>query len=158
MVALHLVQKTFIVKKPTPAGFPVKLDTISDHIRAVRMTRKLFQKDVAEIIGVTTSSIENWEIKRSNPNVSFYPKIFEFLRYCVIQYVPDGGYKQSFWNYRFQLGIPINELARMIGVDGRAIANLKHGGRISSQTEKKMKAYLKTEFSRFDLNQNSNKQ
>ncbi len=146
MVALHPVHKTFIAKKPTPAGFPVKLDTISDHIRAVRMTRKLFQKDVAEIIGVTISSIENWEIKRSNPNVSFYPKIFEFLGYCVIQYVPDGGYKQTLWNYRFQLGISIEELARKIGVDGRTIANLNTGGHVSLITEWKMKSFLKMYF------------
>jgi DNA-binding XRE family transcriptional regulator len=158
VVALHPVHKTFIAKKPIPAGFPVMLDTISDHIRAVRMTRRLFQKDVAEIIGVTTSSIENWEIKRSKPNLSFYPKIFEFLGYCVIQYVPDGAYKQSLWNYRFQLGISIEELARKIRIDGRAIANIKLGGRISSQTEKKMKAFLKAEFSRCDLHQNSYKQ
>ena len=146
MVALHPVHKTFIAKKPIPAGFPVKLDTISDHIRAVRMTRKLFQKDVAEIIGVTISSIENWEIKRSKPNVSFYPKIFEFLGYCVIQCVPDGGYKQSLWNYRFQLGISINELARMIGIDGRAIANLKTEGYVSLITKLKMKSFLENVF------------
>ena len=110
------------------------------------MTRKLFQKDVAEIIGVNISSIENWEIKRSNPNVSFYPKIFKFLGYCVIQYVPDGGYKQTLWNYRFQLGISIEELARKIGVDGRTIANLNTGGHVSLITEWKMKSFLKMYF------------
>ena len=78
--------------------------------------------------------------------MSFYPKIFEFLEYCVIQYVPDGGYKQSLWNYRFQLGISIEELARKIGIDGRAIANLKTGGYVSLITQLKMKSFLENVF------------
>ena len=113
------------------------------------MTRKLRQYDVAKLIGVTTSTIENWEKKRSDPNVSFYPGIFEFLGYCVIQYVPDGGYKQTLWNYRFPLGITIEKLARRIGIDGRAIANLKTGGNVSSRTERKMKAFLENIFMDF---------
>jgi len=46
---------------------PAKPQTVGDHIRKRRLSLKLFQKDVAEQIGVEKTSIANWERNR------FYP-------------------------------------------------------------------------------------
>ena len=59
--------------------FPTQLKTIGDHIRARRLDLGLLQKDVAEIIGVTTDTITNWEKGRNQPMIWHYLKIKKFL-------------------------------------------------------------------------------
>ncbi|HUX92421.1 MAG TPA: helix-turn-helix transcriptional regulator [Ignavibacteriaceae bacterium] len=72
---------TLIAKKPISKAYPVVLNSIGDHIRKRRVELKLFQKDVAELIGVQTDSIVNWELNRFTPQVHQLPKIIEFLGY-----------------------------------------------------------------------------
>jgi len=48
-------------EKQPLAGYPTNPVTIGDHIRKRRMDLGLLQREVAEIIGVTESSIWNWE-------------------------------------------------------------------------------------------------
>lgn len=55
------------------------LETLSDHIRAVRMDRGLLQREVADIIGVAFSSIENWERKRNEVSLKYIPNVLAFL-------------------------------------------------------------------------------
>lgn len=45
-------------------------------------------RDIVEIIGVTESTICNWEHGRE-PEIRHYPKIIEFLGYVPF-YIPDG--------------------------------------------------------------------
>lgn len=53
---LHL-----LCNRPRPAGYPVKLTTIGDHIRKTRLDRGMHQREAAELIRVAEGSIWNWE-------------------------------------------------------------------------------------------------
>ena len=68
-------------KKPLPKGYPPTLDKVGDHLRKVRLDKKLRQKDVAKIIGVTEDCIYRWEKNKTYPFISYWPKIIEFLGY-----------------------------------------------------------------------------
>jgi DNA-binding XRE family transcriptional regulator len=46
---------------------PTKVKTRGDRLKATRMDLALIQKDVAEIIGVTTGTIYYWESNRVTP-------------------------------------------------------------------------------------------
>ncbi|MHB9013211.1 MAG: hypothetical protein ACYC49_13440 [Ignavibacteriaceae bacterium] len=50
--ALPICKVTLKAKKPISKAYPVVLNTIGDHIRKLRVELKLFQKDVAKILGV----------------------------------------------------------------------------------------------------------
>ena len=63
---------------------------------------KLFQKDVAEILGVQKCTISNWEMNYSEPEVHYIPKIIGFLGYIPFEIgdsVPD-----KLWGYRLLSG------------------------------------------------------
>jgi DNA-binding XRE family transcriptional regulator len=50
-------------------------------MRRTRLDLGHRQKDVAQIIGVTTDSVTNWEKNRSSPSLLFIPRITRFLSY-----------------------------------------------------------------------------
>ena len=64
------ITKTAI--RPRNPKYPKELVTLGDHIRSRRLDLGLEQQDVAKIIGVTTTSINNWELKRSTPEIRYY--------------------------------------------------------------------------------------
>ena len=55
--------------------------TLGDKLRNRRLSLKLFQEDVARIIGVCPDSITGWEKNRTTPLIQFMPAIIEFLGY-----------------------------------------------------------------------------
>jgi len=68
------------LEKQPLAGYPTNPVTIGDHIRKRRMDLGLLQREVAEIIGVTESSVWNWE-HGVEPEQHYNPKIIKFLGY-----------------------------------------------------------------------------
>ena len=71
--SLHI----YLTKQPVPC-YPARPVTIGDHIRKKRMDLGLIQREVAEIIGVTESSIWNWK-HGVEPEQHHNPKIIKFL-------------------------------------------------------------------------------
>jgi len=63
----------------TVVRIPKEPQTIGDHIRRRRLGLKLFQKDVAEKIGVDKTSIRNWEANATLPEIRLMPAIIGFL-------------------------------------------------------------------------------
>ena len=79
MVVLPFSKVQIKVAKPKPAGYPKQIVTIGDKLRAKRMDLGLLQRDVAKILNVTCSSVENWERNRYNPGKSTLIGIRGFL-------------------------------------------------------------------------------
>jgi len=72
---------TLKAPKPLPLAYPESPKTVGDHIRKKRMDLKLFQRDIAKIIGVDECTIHNWEMSHSLPQERLIPKIIEFVGY-----------------------------------------------------------------------------
>jgi len=58
---LHFYNIQLNASKPLPEAYPKELKTLGDHLRKARLDKGLFQKDLAELIGVTEKSTVNWE-------------------------------------------------------------------------------------------------
>ena len=71
-------QITLKGKRPLPKTYPKALKTLGDHLRKKRLDLKLFQKDVSRIIGVTESTIWNWE-HGTEPEKRYMGRIKGFL-------------------------------------------------------------------------------
>jgi len=66
-----------------PKGYPVVIANIGDHIRKRRLELGLTQIEAAAQIGVTESTVWNWE-HGTEPELIHMPKIIEFFSYdCV---------------------------------------------------------------------------
>ncbi|MCI0624160.1 MAG: helix-turn-helix domain-containing protein [Acidobacteria bacterium] len=63
-----------------PKGYPLKPVSLGDHLRKRRLDLGLLQAQVAEKIGVTESTVWNWEHGRK-PVRRYQVKLIEFLGY-----------------------------------------------------------------------------
>ena len=61
--------------RPLPRAYPRVLATIGDHLRKRRLDLGLLQGEVADRLGVTESSVTNWELSRTEPELRFLPGI-----------------------------------------------------------------------------------
>ena len=68
-------------RKPSSLPYPAQLTTLGDHLRKRRLDLGLLQREVAEEIGVTESTIWNWEANRCSPQLRFVPEVVAFLGY-----------------------------------------------------------------------------
>ena len=77
--ALPFCHLTLKGKKPVDPRYPRELKTIGDNLRKKRLDIKLKQSDVARIIGVSETSIYNWENNRTKPRLKYVQKILKFI-------------------------------------------------------------------------------
>jgi transcriptional regulator with XRE-family HTH domain len=68
-------------KRPNPSKYPKIIKSLGDHIRARRLELGMLQREVAEVLGVDTMTITNWERNRCNPSARMLPRILRFLGY-----------------------------------------------------------------------------
>jgi len=71
MHALPKYKRLLRAKRPPNPAYPKELKTLGQQLRKRRLDLGLTQKQVAEIIGVTESSVYNWErrSKAMNPSI-----------------------------------------------------------------------------------------
>lgn len=121
-VALPFCSITLKAQKPTK--LPTVLNTIGDHIKKRRLELGLYQRQVAEIIGVDECTVTNWEKNRTNPMLWTLPNIIEFLGYD-----PPVGEANSLGGhllrYRKSRGITQKRLAKLIGIDAATLGRLE---------------------------------
>ncbi len=71
-----------VLTAETPKRFyPEELVTLGDHIRKKRLDEELTQRQLAELLEVTASTINNWEKGRSAPTLQALPRLIKFLGY-----------------------------------------------------------------------------
>ena len=87
----------------------------------------LFQKQVAEQVGVDEETIFRWESNKSRPQVQFIPAIIKFLGYNPHP-IPELPAERLIF-YRQVLGLSQRKLGKRIGVDSKAIELCERGKR-----------------------------
>jgi len=126
MVALPFCHITLKAQKPLIPQYPTEIKTLGDHLRKRRLDLKLFQREAAEIIGVSKSGYENWETNRLNPMFWYYPKIIEFLGY--LPFKTNGlSTGEKIVLYRKSKGISQFNFARQLGIDPSTLARWEKG-------------------------------
>lgn len=117
---------TLSAKKPISEAYPKTLQTMGDHLRKKRLDLKLFQKDVAKVLGVSTDTVTIWEKNRGGPALRFIPRIITFLGYDPgPQSASSLGQKIKL--YRRSRGLSIVKLAMIWGVDPTTLSRWERG-------------------------------
>lgn len=123
--------------RPQNPKYPSELVTLGDHLRARRLELGLEQKDVANIIGVDSCSVNKWELNHYPPSVRHYPKIFSFLGYCLIE--PSQTEGERLRLFRTHLGLSTKEIVKLLGVDPSSVQSWGNGKRVpSNRSREKM--------------------
>jgi transcriptional regulator with XRE-family HTH domain len=106
---------------PEFSGEPV---TLGDHLRRRRLELGLYQKDIAEQIGVTASTIWNWEHGWSI-DWRYLPRVINFLGFNPIP-CPENPLEQLAW-YKQVNGLTFEELGTEMGRDPEQLADWLSG-------------------------------
>ena len=103
------------------------LNTLGEHVIARRRERQLLQREVAHEIGVSEETINHWETGKTEPEVKYWPKIMEFLRYCPYREAKTFG--DLLFLHRTHRGLSHRELAKIIGCDPGSLSRWETGER-----------------------------
>jgi len=120
MDALPFCHRELKHSKPKASGFPLTVKTVGDHIRAHRLELDLFQREVAQILGVDTTTVFNWERMGTTPNLRAWPKILKFLGYDPRPVAETIGARLR--QHREGLGLSWAEAAKTMGVDPSTVS------------------------------------
>jgi transcriptional regulator with XRE-family HTH domain len=112
------------LEKQQLPGYPEIPITVGDHIRKKRMDLGLLQREVAEIIGVTESSVWNWE-HGTEPELQYNPKIINFLGYIPFD-CPDDTVGRLAW-YKRAMGMNLDHLGEAMGRDPEQLSDWLSG-------------------------------
>ena len=113
-VALPFCHLTLTAQKPS--NIPQILKTWGDHILKRRLELKLFQREVAQLLGVNETSVYDWEKHRTDPMVHLIPRITEFLGYIPPMFSGQTT-GQKIVTYRHVRGMSQRALALTLKVD-----------------------------------------
>ena len=100
--------------------------TIKEHLRKHRMEIGMLQKEVAVKIGVTESSVWNWE-RGTEPELVHIPKIIAFLGYIPFE-CPDDLLGQLRY-YKLINGMSFERLGAAMGRDPEQLTDWLTGRR-----------------------------
>ena len=112
--------------KPLTPAYPLKIETLGDHLRKKRLDLGLLQREVGQKLGVDGCTIYNWENNRTSPNLYSLPKVIRFMGYDP-SYTTPKTIGQKLLAYRKRHGITQKELARKLGVDPTTLARWERG-------------------------------
>ncbi|MDP2886216.1 MAG: helix-turn-helix transcriptional regulator [Ignavibacteria bacterium] len=91
-----------------------------------RLELGLYQKDVAQTLGVDESTVTNWEKHRTDPTLRAIPKTIEFLGYAP-EFDSKGLLGERIKRYRRMQGINQETLAKQLGVDPATLGRWERG-------------------------------
>jgi len=94
--------------------------TLGDHLRRRRIELELYQKDVAARLGVTTSTVWNWE-NTGSVDLRFIPRVISFLGYNPILQ-PEDFLERLSW-YKQVNGLSLERLGMEMGRDPEQLAD-----------------------------------
>jgi transcriptional regulator with XRE-family HTH domain len=104
------------LKAAKPTKIRQNPQTWGNHIKKRRLELGRYQAQVALILGVTESTVTNWEKHRTNPTLHLLPKIIEFLGYDPMP-TETKTLSDMLLRYRKSRGVTQKELAMKIGID-----------------------------------------
>lgn len=101
-------------------GYPENPESIAEHIKKRRLDLRLSTRKAATRMGVSQSTVTDWETGRSSPAVRAIPAVIAFLGYDPYPAPQTEGERVR--AKRRQLGLTRKGLADLLGVDQETVA------------------------------------
>jgi len=110
---------------PPPRGYPRELATLGDHLRKARLDRGVFQEEVARELGVSVSTLINWEINHTEVATRFTPQVVAFLGFDPRP--ADGQLGERIRAQRERQGLSQVALAEKLGLNASTVVAWERG-------------------------------
>ena len=138
-------------KRPSNPAYPEELNTVGDHLRKVRLDRRLSQANVARILNTSETRVTAWELNRNRPTAKFAKAILEFLGYIPFSLDGCALGKQLFYA-RLIDGKTQKQVAKIINCDASNLRRIEMELRNPRvELRKKIQEYFQLNLSSFDL-------
>jgi transcriptional regulator with XRE-family HTH domain len=114
-----------------PRGYPTEVRTLGDHLRKRRLDLGLWQRTVAEQLGVREETVVLWENGLARPLARHYCRIVRFLGYD-----PEPGDQSlagRLRTIRRRLGLSQADFAAKVGLDEGSVCRWESGSRQPSR-------------------------
>jgi DNA-binding XRE family transcriptional regulator len=92
-------------------SFPADPVTIGDVIRKLRIERGMFQRELAEAMGVDETSIYNWENSRTRPKEEHIQKLEAYFSINFEEFLCLSNERQTFSHH--QVGLFVTNLSKL---------------------------------------------
>lgn len=126
MDALPFCKATLCAPRPVADRYPVAPQTPGDHLRRRRLDLRLTQKVLAARLGVSTTSVLNWERNRRQAHPTHLGAITSFLGYF-----PSALAQERLGDRiraaRHMLGLSQKRLAERLGVNEGTVSKWERG-------------------------------
>jgi transcriptional regulator with XRE-family HTH domain len=116
---LHLARTVSL-----PQGYPVEPRTLGEHIRKRRLDLGLHQSEIARQIGVTESTVWNWE-HGTEPELIHIPAVLAFLGYVPWDEPADPVGRLS--HFKKVKGLSFERLGALMGRDPEQLGDWLSG-------------------------------
>jgi transcriptional regulator with XRE-family HTH domain len=124
---LPFCQSHLSTKKPASARHPRVLRHVGDHLRKRRLDLGLLQRDVAERLGASTTTITSWELGHTAPALGWMSHIVRILGFDS-RPGPDA-IGSRLRHHRQGRGISQEAMARRLAIDPGTLARWERGSR-----------------------------
>jgi DNA-binding XRE family transcriptional regulator len=114
-----------LTQSPSADHYPKEINSLGDHIRNRRLDLNLFQKLVADEIGVHEMTITSWEGNATVPEVRYMPAIIQFLGYDPLP--PAFAFPERLATARRALGLSQRKMAAKLRVDPATLMGWESG-------------------------------
>ncbi|MFQ5668525.1 MAG: helix-turn-helix domain-containing protein [Candidatus Binatia bacterium] len=119
------------------------LKTLGDHLWERRLELGTLQQEVARGLGVSTTSVWQWENNDTAPKVYLIPRIHDFLDYAL--WAPPNGFASSLSQARRGIGLSRLTLAARIGVYPTTVDRWERGqGRPMAASRRRLREWIVT--------------
>ncbi|MFC1491820.1 helix-turn-helix domain-containing protein [Nitrospinota bacterium] len=108
-----------------PNDIPKELNSLGDHLKKKRLTLQLFQKGGSLRLGISECTYHNWETNKTEPIISMFPRIIEFLGYYPFPEPKTLG--ERILAYRRKNGLSLFRMAKTLGVDESTLSRWEKG-------------------------------
>lgn len=127
--ALPFCNLRLIGRRPRefPRGYPREVRTLGDHIRKKRLDLGLWQRTLAERLGVREETLAIWERGQTKPLPRHHGAVVRFLGYDPEP--AEGSLGSLVRARRRALGLSQAELASRLGLDEGTIVDTELGRR-----------------------------
>src|SRR5262249_50940858 len=127
--------------KRTDPRFPRELKTLGDHIRKKRIELGLRQRDVADLLGAHSQSVNAWERNYREPVLHRLPAIASFLGYDLEAPPADAPLGLRIASKRRSRGLSQKRLAELLGIDEATLRKWERG-RIFLRVDERVRRIL----------------
>lgn len=115
--------------KPKDSRYPKRFRTVGDRLKARRLDLGLLQRDVAANLGVSSSSVRDWELGHKTPKLQHRPALHAFLGEEPPREIPTT-FAEGLRVARRAMGLSRRRLAELVGFGcPDTIADWEHGVR-----------------------------